>query len=86
MPFTDNQLRALTITERVGSALSILGAFTIISTFLISSRFRKPINRLVFYASWGNVLCNVATMISVDGITAGIDGPLCRFQAFFIQW
>lgn len=86
MGFTEHQLQALRVTERVCSCLSIIGAFIIITTFLGSVRFRKPINRLVFYASWGNIMSNVATLISLDGIDAGVNHPLCRFQAFLIQW
>ena len=46
------------------------------------------INRLVFYATWGNILANVATLISTSGIPT--DGQalnaLCEFQGVLIQW
>ncbi|KPI43655.1 uncharacterized protein AB675_6751 [Cyphellophora attinorum] len=74
------------IAERVSSVFSVLGAVLIITTFLYDNRFRKPVNRLVFYASWGNLFANVATLISREGIKRGIDGPLCQFQGFLIQW
>ncbi|KAK1141971.1 hypothetical protein N8T08_008294 [Aspergillus melleus] len=48
--------------------------------------FRKPINRLVFYASWGNIMTNLATVVSQSGIHAGLNSPLCQLQAFLIQW
>lgn len=54
-------------------------------TFVSSTRFRKPINRLIFYASWGNALCNIATLMSQTGIRAGRDSHLCQFQSFMIQ-
>lgn len=85
MPFTTAQLNAIQVTERVTSSFSILGSFFIIFTFLASSAFHKPINRLVFYASWGNMAANVATLISRSGIEAGVDAPLCQIQAFIIQ-
>lgn len=83
---SDGQLTTIEIAERVTSVFSVLGAILIISTFLWDSRFRKPINRLVFYASWGNLFANVATLISREGIKEGVEGPLCQFQAFLIQW
>ena len=78
-----SQTYAISTTERVASVLSLIGAFVIIITFLSDTGFRKPINRLVFYAAWGNIFTNVATIISVNGI--GVQG-LCQFQAFLIQW
>ncbi|KAL8895886.1 MAG: hypothetical protein Q9207_007967 [Kuettlingeria erythrocarpa] len=52
---------------------------------MLSSDFRKPVNRLIFYASWGNMLGNAATLISQSGIKAGQRSALCQFQAFLIQ-
>jgi hypothetical protein len=77
---------AIETAERVASVFSVLGAGFVIFTFLFDRRFRKPINRLVFYATWGNLFANVATLISREGIKIGVDGPLCQFQAFLIQW
>ena len=56
---TPDQVLVLTIIERVCSVISLLGCTFIIATFTLSSAFRKPINRLVFYASIGNMLSNV---------------------------
>ena len=86
MGLTIDQVSAIEITERVSSILSLLGATFVIGTFICDKSFHKPINRLVFYAAWGNVMANIATLISVSGIHLGIDGPLCQFQAFLIQW
>ena len=81
-----NRDHAIETAERVASVFSVLGAILIISTFVYDNRFRKPINRLVFYAAWGNLFANVATLISREGIERGINSPLCQFQAFLIQW
>ena len=85
---TAQQTLALEICTRTMSVLSLLGSCYIISTFLAFSFYRKPINRLVFYATWGNIMANVATLISTSGIPQ--DGqtltPLCEFQAVLIQW
>ncbi|KAJ5381077.1 uncharacterized protein N7496_003505 [Penicillium cataractarum] len=86
MPPSPEQLSAISITERVCSAVSLVGTFVIVATFIGSRSFRKPINRLVFYASWGNIMANIATLISQSGIHAGVGSPLCQFQAFLIQW
>ena len=77
---------AVEITERVGSVFSLLGTTFIITTFLSDRSFHKPINRLAFFAAWGNIMSNVATLISTYGIRLGPNGSLCQFQAFLIQW
>ena len=82
---SEQQLRAIEVTERVCSVASLLGTTFIIATFLTDKNFYRPINRLVFYASWGNIMANVATLISRSGIFSGVDGALCQFQAFLIQ-
>jgi hypothetical protein len=86
MPPSQEQLAAISIAERVCSTVSLVGAFVIVTTFIGSRSFRKPINRLVFYACWGNIMANIATLISQSGIRAGVGSPLCQVQAFLIQW
>ncbi|OJJ33072.1 hypothetical protein ASPWEDRAFT_43129 [Aspergillus wentii DTO 134E9] len=86
MSLTEQQLFAISATERVCSAVSLIGTGIIVVTFIASSSFRKPINRLVFYASWGNTMANIATLISQSGIHLGTSSFLCQFQAFLIQW
>jgi hypothetical protein len=85
MGLTDQQLYAIEVTERLGSVLSLLSTAFVIGTFLYNKAFHKPINRLVFYASWGNIMANVGTIISRSGIYLGLGRPLCQFQAFVIQ-
>jgi len=85
MGLTVQQIYAIEVTERLGSVLSLLGTAFIISTFLYDNAFHKPINRLVFYACWGNIMANVGTLISRSGIELGLDRPLCQFQGFLIQ-
>lgn len=82
---TPEQLRALETIERVASCFSVTGTAFVALTFTFSPSFRKPINRLIFYASWGNLLCNVATLMSQSGIRAGQRSGLCQFQGFLIQ-
>jgi len=85
MGFSDAQLYAIEVTERVTSVLSLIGTSFIIATFLISKDYHKPINRMVFFASFGNIITNVATLISRSSIYAGSASPLCQLQAFLIQ-
>ena len=82
---TAGQSNALMITERIVSVFSIFGIIFILVTFYFLSSFNKPINRLVFYASFGNLGMNIACLISKNGIKAGALSPLCQFQAFLIQ-
>ena len=79
-------MHAVEITEKVCSVFSLLGTSFIITTFLSDKSFHKPINRLVFFAAWGNIMSNIATLISTAGIRLGPDYSLCQFQAFLIQW
>ena len=82
---TDSQTKALETTERVASCLSLVGTTFVMITFVTSPPFRKPINRLIFYATLGNTALNVATLISRAGIRAGVASHLCQFQGFLIQ-
>jgi hypothetical protein len=81
---TSADLNDFVIVERTCSAFSLLGCLFIAITFLASDAFHKPINRLVFYASMGNIFTNVATIISRSALS-DTSGALCQFQAFLIQ-
>ncbi len=81
---TLTQLNDISKVERACSVISLIGSLFIITTFCISNRFRKAINRMVFYATFGNVITNVGTLIS----RAYIEDPTsigCQAQAFLIQ-
>lgn len=77
-------LLGVSIIERVCSVFSLLACLFIILTFCLSKGFHKPINRLVFYASFGNMLSNVATLISRSYVEQPTS-PSCQAQAFLIQ-
>lgn len=77
-------LRIITSLERSGSVLSLLGSLFVIVTFLTSHAFHKPVNRLVFYASFGNLMTNVGTLMST-AFTDNPRSPGCQFQGFLIQ-
>ncbi|KAJ9427427.1 hypothetical protein QL093DRAFT_2203669 [Fusarium oxysporum] len=81
---SNSQLRALSIIERTCSVFSLVGSLFIIATFLSSKAFHKPINRLVFYASFGNMMTNVGTLMSRSYIGSP-NSVGCQFQAFLIQ-
>jgi RsiW-degrading membrane proteinase PrsW (M82 family) len=81
---TQSQLNAFSIIERACSVFSLLGCVFIIATFCLSKAFHKPINRLVFYASFGNLMTNVATLMARSYISDSLS-PGCQFQAFLIQ-
>lgn len=85
---TEHQVLAIDIAERVTSVLSILGLTFIISTFLLTRRFRRPINRLIFYASFGNLLSNIATLIArkaINELKGRKYSTFCSFQGFLLQ-
>ncbi|KAL8643558.1 MAG: hypothetical protein Q9210_007630, partial [Variospora velana] len=85
MPLTKAQTDALSLTERVVSVLSILGILFILTTFFFLKSFHKPINRLICFASFGNLGMNIACLVAEDGIAHGPTSSLCTFQAFLIQ-
>lgn len=78
------QLDHFSIIERVCSVFSLLGCVFIITTFCARRSFHKPINRLVFYASFGNMMSNVGTLMARTYVGDG-NSPGCQFQAFLIQ-
>ncbi|RGP79796.1 hypothetical protein FLONG3_2110 [Fusarium longipes] len=75
---------AISAIERTCSIPSLLGSLFIIVTFCSSKLFHKPISRMLFYASFGNMMSNVATLMSQD-YTAHPDSPGCQTQAFLIE-
>ncbi|KAI4104934.1 MAG: hypothetical protein L6R37_002977 [Teloschistes peruensis] len=85
MALTEAQTQALSGTERAISVFSIIGILFIVLTYHFLKSFNKPINRLIFYASFGNLGMNVACLISEGGPAAGPNSSLCQFQAFLIQ-
>ncbi|KAI8958171.1 family A G protein-coupled receptor-like protein [Daldinia sp. FL1419] len=81
---TAGELEAISLIERIGSVFSLLGCLFVILTFSLSKAFHKPINRLVFYASFGNMMTNVGTLMSRRYVTE-LDSFGCQFQGFLIQ-
>ncbi|PNY24449.1 G-protein coupled receptor 1 [Tolypocladium capitatum] len=81
---TAEQLTAISVIERTCSVFSLLGCVFTIVTFCSSKAFHKPINRLVFYASFGNMMTNVGTLMSRAYVTQ-LSSFGCQFQAFLIQ-
>ncbi|KAL8364659.1 hypothetical protein RB595_003779 [Gaeumannomyces hyphopodioides] len=79
-----DQLDQFSIIERVCSVFSLLGCVFIIATFCARRSFHKPINRLVFYASFGNMMSNVGTLMARTYV-GDSTSPGCQFQAFLIQ-
>jgi hypothetical protein len=86
MTISVKELQILKTTSRVASGFSLVGASFVILTFCTSAEFHRPINRLAFFASVGNIMTNVATIASRDGIDAGRTSHICQAQAFIIQW
>ncbi|KAL2139781.1 hypothetical protein VTI28DRAFT_4697 [Corynascus sepedonium] len=78
------QIQVIGILERTTSVFSLIGCMVVISTFTFSKAFHKPINRLVFYATWGNLMTNVATLMGRSFLD-DISQAGCQFQAFLIQ-
>ena len=85
---TAGKLFAIEVATRVSSVASILGSLFIVSAFLCFPYFRKAPTRLILYTTFGNLVTNGATLISVSAIPADPTKlpSLCKVQAFLIQW
>ncbi|KMU76126.1 hypothetical protein CISG_05494 [Coccidioides immitis RMSCC 3703] len=83
---TAAQLHSIDIAVRTCASVSVLACILVIGCYMFSRRFHTPLNRLIFYATWGNILAHLAELIARSGPRAGETSSLCRFQAFFIQW
>jgi hypothetical protein len=85
---TGGQLRGVEVATRTSSVVSILGSLFIISSYLYFPYFRRPTTRLIFYATWGNIITNAATLVSVSAIPTvpSSASTLCQGQSFLIQW
>ncbi len=71
--------------ERACSTLSLLGCVFVLVSFSLSDAFRqRAINRMVFYATFGNMLTNVATLMTTT-YTHDVNAVGCQLQAFLIQ-
>ncbi|CAF3493275.1 hypothetical protein FGSG_03023 [Fusarium graminearum PH-1] len=75
---------AISAIERACSIPSLLGSLFIIATYCSSKLFHKPISRMLFYASFGNMMCNVATLIS-NSFVNHPNSAGCQTQAFLIE-
>ena len=75
----------MSVTERVMSVFSVAGILFILITYSFCASFKKPINRLVFFASFGNLGINVAALIAENGPLAGSGSALCQAQGFLVQ-
>lgn len=82
---TEEDTCAVAVIERVCSTFSLMGCLLVLVTFSCSDAFRqRAINRMVFYATFGNMLANVATLMTRDFIDDA-NSPGCQLQAFLIQ-
>ncbi|KAM0554030.1 hypothetical protein ACHAPJ_007105 [Fusarium lateritium] len=75
---------AISAIERTCSVPSLLGSLFIIATFCSSKLFHKPISRMLFYASFGNMMSNIATLMSKSFLDKP-DSAGCQTQAFLIE-
>ncbi|KAK3312851.1 hypothetical protein B0H66DRAFT_381383 [Apodospora peruviana] len=82
---TEAEADAVVTIERVCSGVSLTGCLFVLVTFSLSPAFRqRAINRLVFLATFGNMLTNVATLMTRT-YTSDINQFGCQFQGFLIQ-
>ncbi|QSZ32504.1 hypothetical protein DSL72_002082 [Monilinia vaccinii-corymbosi] len=91
MSLTHAQSVAIDATERTAAAISIIGNLFIILTFFYCASFDKPINRLIFFASWGNIGSSISCLVTNLGAASLEDrhkfdeSPICQVQGFLVQ-
>lgn len=87
-PWSTWERDLLETTSRVGSVFSLMGAGFIIITFLCSKSFHRPINRLAFFAAFGNIATNIATLMAQDPIPfyGESSSVTCKVQGMMIHW
>ncbi|KAF2837854.1 hypothetical protein M501DRAFT_1058742 [Patellaria atrata CBS 101060] len=84
---SDGKVKILETVLSTVSSASLLCTLALLFTFFHAAGYKqKPINRMHMWASWANILANVATVTSVSGIAAGEYSPTRRAQATMIQW
>ncbi|KAF4497635.1 G coupled receptor like [Fusarium agapanthi] len=79
-----SDVKRITIIQQVCSVLSLVGCLFSSTTFCLYDAFHKPINRLVFYASFGNIMASVC-FIMADSFIDAPDGAGCQIQAFLLH-
>ncbi|KAK4120623.1 hypothetical protein N657DRAFT_579336 [Parathielavia appendiculata] len=80
-----NDVQSVIAIEQACSTLSLLGCCFVLATFSLSDAFRqRAVNRLVFLATFGNLMTNVATLMTTS-YTHNPDSPACQVQALLIQ-
>ncbi|KAK5662475.1 hypothetical protein OQA88_8386 [Cercophora sp. LCS_1] len=85
MALTEQELDAVVAIERICSVFSLMGCLLVIVTFSCSAAFRqRAINRMVFFATFGNMFTNVATLMT-RSYTQSVDSFGCQLQSFLIQ-
>lgn len=82
---TPDEADVIVAIERICSVFSLLGCVFVLATFTFSPAFRqRAINRLVFLATFGNMLTNVATLMTRSYV-GNLGSFGCQLQAFLIQ-
>jgi hypothetical protein len=78
------ELDAIDKIEKACSVLSLLSCFFVIGTFYCFHGFQKPVNRLVLFATFGNMMTNIGTLMSRSYVDSP-DSAGCQVQSFLIQ-
>lgn len=78
------QLLAISIIERHCSVISLVGCVFTIATFCEYKALRKPIERLIFFASLGRMLSSMSILLSQVFVKSP-SSLRCHLQAFLTQ-
>lgn len=82
---TDAQVLTLTVLERTGGSISLIGVMAIFMAYYLCPRVRNVQNTFIVFASISNVGASIASVIAMDGLLTGKGSSLCQAQSFMFE-
>ncbi|KAK3389410.1 putative cAMP receptor-like protein [Podospora didyma] len=83
--FSEGQIRALVILERLGGSLSLISVILIFIAYSVFHRLRTVPNTFLVFASVSNAGASIASIIAYDGVRQGQSSSLCQAQGFLFE-
>jgi hypothetical protein len=84
-PLTPAQIAACIVSERAAASISVAFTLAMFITYGFLPRFRTLSNTLMVFASFANLGANAAALIGGAALSR-VNGNLCQFQGFLLEW
>lgn len=82
---TETHVHTLTVLERTGGSISLVGVLAIFVAYYLCPRVRNVQNTFIVFASISNVGASIASLIAMDGLLKGKESGLCQAQSFMFE-